>query len=863
MSKRRSPTQLSPGAMAEAVAKPALLDAKYEQDFQELLRTWLANGPDPTQPIVDGVFAALVQGVVLVREAAAMAIAMHTAVRAGDDAYVFFHGLRGRERCARLNPVARVVQAASSTHEFTIDDALKMFCGWLDRHAPDLFQCSDSGRKAQLAAVQRGARCFWSRHLPQLLLRDAEGELSLRPLRPAALARRATGQPLVRGSKLAPSVFSPAASMLSTANVTQGAEVISQVVRIMTQGDGTKLGALRVSQLQLLEPLLDDVAEDALGLMLVMAASAMCERGTIKATHPSHSITGRYTRELAKMFSAAPTLTGSLASLNAGMRRQAYEQLLQHAGDKNDATAALTNLDWYLVDATGCDPVGAIDGGEDPAPTRPSRYLTASERSQIAMLSVKLAPTPEQGAVVRALVAIACSRPTRPGDLIDCQYEDLEISRGRVVLNRRRRANRKAGKTSTAEGPIEFTAPAVVAALTDLKSLREGQAAMDGSPLWGRDLEDSRRLYRRACALIDSMCKLVSGDDFESFYSLRHSVCSDEVLAAFLIENAEAAQRALKQASRRADHRDIGTTVEHYFRFYPDLVRLYSLKVIGDLLTSAITSKWSGLSSQALDQRVHRAAEPRAVTLWQAISDAAPLSDVPAITEAHPCAQMTAEPQAAPLKLDDVAGSTVCTDLMFTKGQAIWQVEGGELLASSPWGHRLIESRSRYAMNFAESVRPAAIRQQKLEPVARRLRRFADSAAVRTATALWRASVTDGFIDVSTAPRLNAWLIFFKDCGVPAHRLVIRVDPSMSDKTEVINAVFSNVTMQLPLVEMVPWGKGRPAAYLLICSKDLKPGVSPPPATTSMVGFNGLMVAACMREDLTVVNAAEGQDATN
>lgn len=857
MSARTNDTPLSPGVTAEKVAKRALDDASCEAAFREMLLTWLEAGPDPSESLASCVFCAFLSGAVLVGEAAAMAAVLRSAVRDDDDAFLFFQGHHGRERCVRLNPIARVIQQLTSAQEFTAEDALKAFVGWLGRRGPELFKAMDDNRTAQVAAVQRGARCFWSRYLPKLLLSDANADLTLRPIRPQTLARRATGQPLVRGVPLAPSVFAAAASMLSTVSAAEGSEVMSQVTTIMSQGDGTRLGALRTQQLQLLEPLLDEVDEDAPALILILVAAGICDRGTVRAAHPSHSIAARYIKELAQMFTAAPMLAASLPALGPRRRKEAYAELLQHATDRNDAAAALTNADVYLVDATGCDPAGPIGGGEDPNPVRPARYLSGHERALVIKLCVQVRSTPELEAVVRAVCEIAARRATRPGDLIDCLFEDLEISKDRVVLNRRRRAGLKSTKTATAEGPIEFTEPAVIEALTALKELRKDQAAIDGSPLWGRDLEDSRRLYRRACALIDAMCKFVSGDDFESFYSLRHGVCSDEVLAALELGDVEEAQRALKRASRRADHRDILTTVEYYFRLSADIVQVRTMEAVSEFLTSSIAAVWSGLSPHALDQRVHRSTLPRSETLWRAIGDAAPLSKVKHITTDYPCAPLQSAPATAVLALEDVAYSNVCMGLRFEKGLPIWESGEGEVLASTPWARALVNTRTRYAVNFEDPVRPAATRQPKLRPISRRLRRYGDSAAVRSATALWRSSVKKGFVDVSTPSRLSAWLIFLKECGVPASRLVIRVDPEMVPKVDVINAVFSEITMLVPFIEEVPAGKGRPTAYLLISSKDINAGISPPPASTSMAGFNAVMLAACMREDLARAAAEE------
>jgi hypothetical protein len=180
---------------------------------------------------------------------------------------------------------------------FVADDAIRSFLDWLSATGPALFKALSEDRTAQLAAVERGARCFWSKHLARLLCSDAEGVLTLRPLRPQALARRAAGRPLFRGAPVAPSVFAACASRSWDAG-SIGSDVLHQVVAIMTTGDGTRLGALRAQQLQLLEPLLDEAEDDALGLLILTVASGICERGTVQTDEPSHSTSARYIREL-------------------------------------------------------------------------------------------------------------------------------------------------------------------------------------------------------------------------------------------------------------------------------------------------------------------------------------------------------------------------------------------------------------------------------------------------------------------------------------------------------------------------------------------------------------------------------------
>lgn len=849
--RNRAPSDLSPGARATKAAQHALGDAAHETAFREMLLSFLEAGPRPDLAPAMALLSALANGIVLLREAAAFAAALANAVKAGDGAYIYFEGHGGRARCVKLNPIALIARSPAHGSTFNADDALRSFVDWLDRHGPALFQSDTGGRTAQLAAVERGAQCFWSHHPPRMLLNDSLAVLTLRPLRLEALARLVTGEPLARGAPLAPSLYAASASMLASAASFDGIEVRHRVVDIMTSGDGTKLAALRSQQLQLLEPLLDEAEDDVLALMLLTVASGICEWGTVLTETPSHSISSRYVREFDRMLSAEPELAASVTSLDPPQRRGAYETLLKHAKDPSDGRAALTTADMHLCDALGCEPVGPLQGGPDPAPRRPSRYLSPNEKQLVRRISPTLAPTPDQAVVLRAVTEVACSSPTRPGDLIDAMFEDLEIHGGRAVLNLRRRLNRKGPKTATAEGPLEFFDPDVVAALATLKAHREGQSAVgDDDPLWGRDLTESRRLYTRACALIDLTCKQVSGDPFESFYSLRHANVSQAVYEALMLDDPEQAQAALKRASFAARHRNVETTVENYFHLGAEVAHRHVLRGMGSLLTSSIASVWSGVGRNALDQRVSRSEAPRADVLWEAFAETAPLQSLRDVTADVPCAPMRSQPAVALLKLDDIVHSSVCAQLRFVEGKPSWDSEYMATAVATDWGRRLVAARTRYAAQWESDVRSAAVRQAKLRPIARRLARFGDSAGVREATALWRRTAKRGFVDVSDGACLTAWLGFLVTSGVPASRLVLRVDPAAAARLEFLSSVFSSITGLLPLAEEVPAGKGRPSAYLMISSADPVPGKALPSAATSMVGFNALMLAACIREDL-------------
>ncbi len=151
-----------------------------------MITSFLAAGHQAGATPAGAVLAAQTCGVVLMSEAAALAAALTTAVSAGDGVYAYFDGEGGRSRCVKLNPIARVIAAAMRGTCPMADVALRSFLDWLNASGPTLLKDLSVNRPAQLAAVERGATVFWKKHLPQLLLNDALGLLTLRPLRVAA-----------------------------------------------------------------------------------------------------------------------------------------------------------------------------------------------------------------------------------------------------------------------------------------------------------------------------------------------------------------------------------------------------------------------------------------------------------------------------------------------------------------------------------------------------------------------------------------------------------------------------------------------------------------------------------------------------
>lgn len=853
---------LGPGSKASEVAARALEDARHEGAYVEMITSFLAAGLRVAATPAAAVLAALTCGVILLSEATALAGTLAKAVSAGDGVYVYFDGVGGRGRCVRLNPIARAVASALYCNGPMGDVALRSFLDWLDASGPKLLQDLSDNRPAQITAIERGGAVFWRKHLPQLFLSDALGLLTLRPLRPEALARWVSGQPLAASVAIGPALFAASAGMLSmcASKVTpiDGSDVIHQVVAIMKSGDGNHLAALRAGQLRALTPLLDEAEGDTIGLLMVTLAAGFCEQGTLQKSDPSHSLTSRYIQELAAMFLSMPALAALLPELGPEARREAYARLLQHGKDPNDAKAALSNADMHLCEATGCEPARFVYEDLALEARRPTRYLSALERQAVADISPTLATTSESQVVTGAVSAIATNQPVRPGDMLDACFEDLEIYKHRVVLNLRRRAGRKGQKTSTAEGPMEFTKPEVMKKLAALKELREGQSALDDDPLWGRDLQESRRLYVQACALVDRVSKHYSGDRIESFYSCRHGIISDELFHALMIENPAKAQAAAKAVSIRARHRDLRTTTEEYFRFGPEVLHHRANRGLGTLLTWEIAHVWSSVLPNAMKQSFPPREGMGVDAFWMTIHIAAPPPCAfPSIHDEHRCAPSTRAPKAARLKLDDIAFSQICLQTTFEEGAPVHSALDQAAIAASPWAAALLEARTRYARHWADAVRPASTRQRKLRGIARRLRSHPDASAVTAATRLWRATAKNGFIDVSDLTSLHQWVTFLVDAGIPASRLVLRLDETALPKVEALSALFAKGTGYRPAIDEVPSGKGRPAVYLMVSSKEVQRGGCAPPRAVEMSGFNAWFLAACMAEDLRMPSAMD------
>ena len=239
---------------------------------------------------------------------------------------------------------------------------------------------------------------------------------------------------------------------------------------------------------------------------------------------------------------------------------------------------------------------------EQEARATPS-YVSPLERQAIAQAIPKMARSPAISVVGLALVAIGTKYPIRPGDVMDVRFEDLQLSGQRIVLTVRRRRGLKGQKTAAAEHPLEFIGDAETQELRALLGFRESRGGLDGQPLWGPTVKEARRVFAAACALISRLCKEVTGDPSQSFYSLRHSVFSDELEAALMPGAAVRMWRRLKHIAAKGSHRDPTTSVRWYFHLPMRVVRAHADAVIQEMLSTAAASIWSGVSENALHQR--------------------------------------------------------------------------------------------------------------------------------------------------------------------------------------------------------------------------------------------------------------------
>ncbi|MBH9578141.1 hypothetical protein [Inhella proteolytica] len=820
------------------------------QYFSSVINRLLLQGPRQDLAPAQAALCGFLEGICLLDEALSFAAALPAAVSTDEDVYVIFEGQGKRPRCIQLGPVSRHIHACLNGRQLSLDDARCVLREWLVEH--DMHDARPSGdSRSPLDRLPDAATAFWERHLPTMLLNDAICSLSITPIRPQALARLASGQPLLQADGLPTGLgLGLACSLLTQAELSSGASrVARQIETIMNPRDGSMAKA-RAQQLNQLQGLLDDALDDPIGSLLLVLAEGMCTRGTLKEPNPSHSITSRYTREIARMARAAPEVVAQVFHLEPKARSAAYEELLQHCGDLSDARAAISTLDMHLCNATGGEPATRLRGEAVPHTPSASKMLWPHEWASLIELCPRLGATPASQLVIKALVCAADERPFRPGDVISARMEDLEIYEDRVVLNLRRRANEKDAKTDAALGPTEFIASSAVAAWKALFKFREVRGATPSQPLWDRDKFEAKRTFTRACRAIDRAIKSITGDGYESFYSLRHSWFSHQTVQALSLDPA-AANRALKRISAKGKHSNLSTTIRHYFHLPMGPNHRATWQALQGFITTEAVVTWSNLSHACVYQRVHRGRLDEKDGLAGLFMQSAPrASTVRKLTDCHRCTPDIAAPQPDRLSLQDVVACLLSIQSLDDAAPESGHAAIPNRLLSK-FESRVAELRAKYSDQWSGPLREAPVQQPKLDSIVKTLGRPMAASIRSGAATLWRDTAQGGFLNCTAPAHLQGWLRFFANCEVPASRLLLRIDPSQRDRVEFLIATFESVYCCRPTIDLVPAGKGRPPVYLLLSSQAPRHDRCIPSAALNMVGFHTVLLATCIFCDLS------------
>ena len=830
-------------AETDVAIDPRPEDSLFRRAFETAMGHFVAHALDaPADPAVLVHAALFFEGVALLDEAVAFAHACGTAVRAGNEVYVAYLGLQNRPRCHRLSELTiRLLSlgatAGASLQETAAELARSTLLRAFDRPLPAI----RSDQKTLLGAFQRGAAAFWGDVLPGPLAADALGLMDVVPCTDCALARRVSQAPLRRDDSIAETGADLASLCASTlgSGLSHGASPIgARIKTIMSMASQPILADLRASQLQLLGALGPEAEIDELAALQLLFAVKLCTDGTIKSDTPGQSATARYTREFVDLTDADPEAAVSLPFLSAEDRAAVYERWFQQGANPVDAHAALHAADMHLAAEFDLEPAIVRHTGWIYRPLAVPRILWDYEMNAIAAAIAEAADSPALKVVAMALFAAACEVPLRPGDVIDAHFEDLEITPLQVVLNLRRRRGRKGQKTSAAEHPHQFRSASAKEALSALAEFREARGALDGEPLWGVDIADSRRVFLAACQLIARLARRVTGDASASFYSLRHT-CFSRLLADALMPSAGLDKtRRLKRIAAMGSHRSIVTSAQWYFHLPMPVVRAYADIEIERCLTTDIVARWSGLSVDALHQRASRAHEPVAACWMGALREGVDLARFEDILNRHPCQPDPAPIVRRPIDLVDVLAALQVSERFKRRG------DSGCLAHLTAWERSVVSARDALSSQFIGEIRMPQIRQPKFAGVFRQIARPRVSSEGCRAIVEWRERAHGGFLDVGLSGSLETWVNFLLACQVPVSRILIRIDESRAELQQQIELVFATVASAHPAIETVPGGYGRPAAYLLISSQTLQAGRVAPSAATSMVGFHALMLAA-------------------
>ncbi len=824
------------------------LDLPYKVAFEELASKFI--GRDDLNCLGDEslIISGLVtEGIPIPDEAVLFAMACRSAVKVGEKVYVGYLGLGGRPRCIELSAISKRLIDLQAPLPDSLEGGRSAVRAWLKDLEVPKFEALDGVATDPLSALARCASAYWLNWLPGPLVPDALGLTNNVPVPMSALARLACRSPLRRSELDTAHVMDGAdqcAMIIGSGAVALSGNVSERVKEIMSLPQKGILAALRKSQIAELDLLLDEVAENEIGALQLLCAFELCTNGTVTKVDPSASIGRRYIREIVDLTDRYPEDAANLTLLDSDERVQVYERWISAGHDPVDASAALSALDTYLVRNFDIEPARVRHANWEFEARAIPRILWNHELTAIVDAIPAVARTPALARVALAVFEIANQKPVRPGDFRDAMFGDLDLSDDEltVVFDIRRRRGKKGSKTPAGQHPLEFGKAAKTSSMRELLAFRASRGATDGDPLWGETLKESRRLFSAACALISQLCKCVTGDALQSFYSLRHTCFSRDIEEALMPSALAARPRWIHKIANEGGHVHPSTSILWYFHLPMAVVRAHADVSLTQFLTAKATANWAGVSQDVLYKRASRAGDDRSEVELAAIHAAVDMTKFPCVSESNPCQLTLTIPSKRRLPLfDDVLHALAYAD----DARAV--LPSGDAMLSD-WERTVCALRDGMVAKFNGQVRLVQTDQFKLRGIRSYVSRHWRDAETRAACQEWESNPRSAFPDISKMAALNNWLTFLKAAGVPASRIQIRVTDGMADNKVRITDYFASVFGCTPAIDQVPDKyNDRPLAYLMLSSDDIKADEPPSPARLNMAGFNSVMLAATAR----------------
>jgi hypothetical protein len=406
------------------------------------------------------------------------------------------------------------------------------------------------------------------------------------------------------------------------------------------------------------------------------------------------------------------------------------------------------------------------------------------------------------------------------------------------------------GKSPAARRTVCVTDLAAVGLLQGWLQRRQDEGAMPRDLLFG-DPSDGRRAYRRGATMfvLNAVLKAATGELTVGTHELRHAFLS---LARLTM--GEHDQRALDSASAAAGHEWTSTTLQRYCNLYEQPLRTQLDARLRELIiTERAACQLASLKSGILRQRWKRGRLAADECIWAALTAAARAVSFRRVGDEHPTGMPSnpLAPSAAPLRFGQV--HAVLTDLVAghpTNVVALRQGVASDLVATAlqhvnAW-HRMRGDRHEPGANAATSQVPwadswARALRPKWEVVRRALEKSTPG-DLAPAVASWAATASDQCIDFARVEAGFDLLKWLAGTGLLADQLVLchARDGDPEPTASLLRGLFGGE----PVLRCLAPRRGRPKAYLLICSRVTdKPG-DLANAALSVAGLHVLMFSA-------------------